>query len=269
MLIDSPYLVRPGRKFSLKDVPTNDKGEFDDKHGARKPTHARLKELDQFQEILYAQAKHALLIVFQAMDAGGKDGAIEFIFSGVNPQGCRVTSFKKPTDLELSHDFLWRIHDAAPPKGMIGIFNRSHYESVLVERVHDLVAQAVWRGRYKHINDFEKMLSDEGTTILKFFLHISKDEQRERLQARINDPKKNWKFNPADLDERKVWDEYQKAYEDAMEKCSTEHAPWYVVPADRKWYRNWVISDVIVRTIEKLDLKLPPPKEGIEGYVVE
>jgi PPK2 family polyphosphate:nucleotide phosphotransferase len=187
----------------------------------------------------------------------------------VNPQGCQVTSFKRPTPLELAHDFLWRVHTAAPPKGMIGIFNRSHYESVLVERVHNLVPEKVWKDRYEHINEMEKTLAEEGTTILKFFLHISKDEQKERLEARLKDPKKHWKFNPADLDERKLWGQYQTAYHDAIEKCSTEHAPWYVVPADRKWFRNWVLSDVIVRTLDSLKMKYPPAPPGLNKIKVK
>src|SRR6476659_10416888 len=187
------------------------------------------------------------------MDCGGKDGSIEHVFSSVNPQGCQVTSFKVPTPLELAHDYLWRIHQAVPPKGMIGIFNRSHYESVLVERVKNLVPKDVWSRRYRHINEFERLLADEGTTIIKFFLHISKDEQKRRMQARLDDKQKNWKFNVGDLKERALWDDYQEAYQDALRECSTDYAPWYVVPADKKWYRNWVISDTIVRTVQSLD----------------
>jgi PPK2 family polyphosphate:nucleotide phosphotransferase len=269
VIIDTPYLVKPGKPFKLSDRDTNDRGDFDDKDDAGDATDKLLEQMADLQEKLYAQNSQALLIVLQAMDAGGKDGSIEHVFSSVNPQGCQITSFKRPTELELAHDYLWRIHSAAPRKGMIGIFNRSHYESVLVERVRDLVPKAVWKKRYDHINDFERMLVDEGTTILKFFLHISKDEQRERLEARLQDPTKNWKFNPGDLDERKLWDNYQAAYQDAIEKCSTEWAPWYVVPADRKWYRNWVLSDVIVRAMKKMDPKFPKAIEGIEKYRVE
>jgi PPK2 family polyphosphate:nucleotide phosphotransferase len=264
----SPYLVDPGEKINLNKRPTSDKGSFEDKDDAQKATDKKLERLRELQEILYAQGKHALLVVFQAMDAGGKDGAIKSVFNGVNPQGCAVTSFKVPTSLELSHDFLWRIHQAVPEKGMIGIFNRSHYESVLVERVKKLVPESVWSKRYDHINAFEKLLADEGTTIVKFYLHISKDEQRERLQDRIKDPNKHWKFNPKDLEEREHWDAYIAAFEDALQKCSTPHAPWYVVPADRKWYRNWVIADVLVRTLEKLDLKYPPAAEGIDKITI-
>jgi PPK2 family polyphosphate:nucleotide phosphotransferase len=268
-MIDSPYLVRPGKKFRIEDAPTNDDGMFKSREEGEAAVEVTRKRLHELQEVLYAQGKHAILIVFQAMDAGGKDGAIEHVFSGVNPQGCQVTSFKVPTPLELSHDFLWRIHHAAPAKGMIGIFNRSHYESVLVERVKGLVPEPVWRRRYEHINNFERLLADEGTTILKFFLHISKKEQKERMQARIDDPTKNWKFNPKDLDERARWDDYMRAFDDALERCSTEWAPWYIVPSDRKWFRNWVVSDVIVRTLESLDLKYPDPAPGIRGLKIK
>src|SRR4051812_17040170 len=251
---NSPYMVRPGKKLKLAKRATNDTGHFKDKEQAADDTAKNLQRLDALQEKLYAEGKHALLVVVQAMDCGGKDGAIDHVFSGVNPQGCQVTSFKVPTSLELRHDFLWRIHDACPPMGMIGIFNRSHYESVLVERVHKLVPESVLKSRYDHINAFEKLLADEGTTILKFFLHISKEEQKERLEARLKDKSKNWKFNIGDLAERKLWPKYQQAYEDALEKCSTKHAPWVVVPADRKWFRNWVISDTIVRTLQTLKM---------------
>jgi PPK2 family polyphosphate:nucleotide phosphotransferase len=268
-MFESDYLVRPGKKFVLKKFPTDDTGPFDDKDDAAKAVEKNLARLRELQEVLYAESKHAVLVVLQAMDAGGKDGAIEHVFSGVNPQGCAVTSFKKPTPLELSHDFLWRIHAAVPPRGMIGIFNRSHYESVLVERVKKLVPKGVWSKRYDHINAFERMLADEGVTILKFFLHISKDEQRQRLEKRLADPAKNWKFNPADLVERKLWDDYQDAFDDLLERCSTDYAPWYVVPADRKWFRNWVLSETIVHTMESLDMKFPPPAAGLDKIRIE
>jgi len=268
-MIESPFLVKPGRQVKLSDYPTDDTGPFKDKSEAVEPTAKNLKRLDELQEVLYAEGKHALLIVFQAMDAGGKDGAIEHVFSGINPQGCMVTSFKAPSTLERSHDFLWRIHHACPPRGMIGIFNRSHYESILVERVRNLAPKDVWKKRYDHINAFEAMLGDEGTTIVKFFLHISHEEQKERLQARLNDPDKNWKFNPADLEERKFWDDYQDAFADLLERCSKQAAPWYVVPADRKWFRNWVVSDVLTRTLESLDMKFPRPMEGLDKIVIE
>jgi PPK2 family polyphosphate:nucleotide phosphotransferase len=268
-MIHSPYLVAPGKKFKLSDYPTDDTGDFKDKQEARTPTKKNLQKLDKLQEVLYAQSKYAVLVVFQAMDGGGKDGAISHVFRGVNPQGCSVTSFKVPSTLEAAHDFLWRIHAATPAKGMIGIFNRSHYESVLVERVHQIVPEKVWSKRYHHINEFEKMLADEGTTIIKFFLHISYEEQKRRMQKRLADPRKNWKFSPADLKERKRWDDYQAAYHDAIRKCSTECAPWYIVPADHKWFRNWVVSDTIMRTMSKLDLKFPPPLKDADKIRVK
>jgi len=268
-MIDSPYLVEPGKKLKLSKRPTDDTGKFRDKSQAAGPTGKNLEKLDELQELLYAESRRALLVIFQAMDAGGKDGAIEHVFSGVNPQGCSVTSFKVPTHIEAEHDFLWRHHDAAPRKGMIGIHNRSHYESVLVERVHELVPKSVWQNRYNRINEFERLLVDENTTILKFFLHISKDEQKRRLEKRLKDPHKNWKFNPADLKERDRWNDYQQAYEDALEKCSTKHAPWFIVPADHKWYRNWVVSDVIVRTLASLKMKYPPPPPGLDKIVIK
>jgi PPK2 family polyphosphate:nucleotide phosphotransferase len=267
-MIDSPYIVRPGQKVRLSRWPTDDTGDFEDKDEARPASHKILKKLDEQQELLYASGKHALLIVFQAMDGGGKDGAIEHVFSGVNPQGCVVTSFKAPSPQELSHDFLWRVHNAAPARGMIGIFNRSHYESVLVERVRQLAPRDVWKRRYDHINAFEKLLSDEGTTILKFFLHISWEEQKRRMEARLKDPLKNWKFSPSDLKERRRWDDYMKAYEDALERCSTKHAPWYIVPADHKWFRNWIVSDTILRALKRLKLAPPPPLKDADKIKV-
>ncbi len=268
-MVETPYLVQPGKKFRLKDFKTDSTDGFKDKDDAAPVTEKNLAKLAEVQELLYASGKYALLVVFQAMDAGGKDGSIKHIFSGVNPQGCQVTSFKKPTALELAHDYLWRIHAAAPPRGMIGIFNRSHYESVLVERVHSLVPKSVWSKRYDSINSFESLLADEGVAIVKFFLHISKDEQKRRLEARLKDKSKNWKFNIADLDERKLWDDYQEAYADALEKCSTKAAPWYVVPSDHKWFRNWVISDTLVRTLKDLDMAYPKPAEGLDKVVVK
>lgn len=268
-MIDSPYLIEPGKKFRMKDIKPDDDGPFKgNRTVAEAAAEKNLQQLADMQELLYAEARHAVLVVLQAMDAGGKDGTIEYLFSGVNPQGCQVTSFKAPSTLEKSHDFLWRIHNAAPAKGMIGIFNRSHYESVLVERIHEYAPKTVWKKRYDHINNFEQMLADEGTTILKFYLHISHEEQAERIQKRLNDPKKNWKFNPADLEERKLWDEYMEAFEDALTKCSAKAAPWYVIPSDKKWYRNYVISDILVRAMKELDLKFPDPIPDIAKYKV-
>src|ERR1700683_361312 len=236
-MLNSPYIVEPSSKVRLSQWASDDAGSFKSKEEAAAEIEKnlkKLKKLSELQNLLYAESKHALLIVFQAMDAGGKDGAIAHVFSGVNPQGCDVTSFKTPSTLEKSHDFLWRIHAAVPRRGMIGIFNRSHYESVLVERVKNLVPEKVWSKRYDSINDFDKMLAQEGVVILKFFLHISKDEQKRRLKDRLTDPDKNWKFSANDLAERKFWDDYQSAFEDLLGRCSTKHAPWVIVPSDRK-----------------------------------
>ena len=268
-MVDSPYLVKPGKKFKLTRIDPDDTGKYKDKEHARPDVEENLRALDLLQEVLYAQAKYAVLIVFQAMDAGGKDGAIEHIFSGVNPQGCSVASFKAPSHLELAHDYLWRYHLAVPRKGMIGIFNRSHYESVLVERVKGIAPRKVWSKRYDQINAFEDMLAVENVVTLKFYLHISKDEQARRLQARLDHPEKHWKFDPGDLEERKRWDEYMDAFEDALGKCSTPQAPWYVIPSNKKWFRNWAISDVIVRTMKELPLEYPKAVEDVTKYKVE
>jgi PPK2 family polyphosphate:nucleotide phosphotransferase len=267
-MVDSPYLVEPGKRFHFASRPTDDTGPFKDKEDAKPATRENLEKLDGLQEVLYAESKRALLVVFQAMDCGGKDGAIEHVFSGLDPQGCAVTNFKVPTSLERSHDFLWRHHLAVPGKGMIGIHNRSHYESVLVERVKNIVPKSVWSKRYDHINEFERILSEDCVTIIKFCLHISKAEQKRRLEARRDNPAKQWKFNPADLEERKHWDAYQDAFQDALRNTSTKYGPWYVVPADRKWFRNWVVSDVIVRTLKRLKPQYPPPVPGIEKIVI-
>ena len=263
------FRVPPGKKFKLDDIDPGDTGDFKDKLHAQAPIKKNLGALDELQEVLYAQGKHAVLVVLQALDAGGKDGAIDYLFSGLNPQGCQVTSFKLPTSHELARDYLWRYHMAVPPRGMIGIFNRSHYEAVLVERVKNIVPPAVWKKRFDHINQWEQMLVDEGTTILKFYLHISKDEQRRRLQSRLDDPHKNWKFEPGDLDTRRQWDDYQAAYQDVLTKCSTAHAPWHVIPSDKKWFRNWAISEIIVTELKKLDLEYPKPKVDVSKYTVE
>jgi len=265
----SSFRVPPGKKFKLADIDPGDTGDFKDKLHAQAPIKKNLAQLDELQEVLYAQGKHAVLVVLQALDAGGKDGAIDYLFSGINPQGCQVTSFKLPTSHELARDYLWRYHMAVPPRGMIGIFNRSHYEAVLVERVKNIVPPAVWKKRFDQINQWEQMLVDEGTTVLKFYLHISKDEQRRRLQSRLDDPHKNWKFEPGDLDTRKQWDDYQAAYQDVLTKCSTAHAPWHVIPADKKWFRNWAISEILVAELKKLDLEYPKPKVDVSKYKVE
>jgi PPK2 family polyphosphate:nucleotide phosphotransferase len=227
------------------------------------------KALEELQELLYADGRHKMLVILQGVDACGKDGTIRAVFEGVNPQGVKVASFKRPTEEELAHDYLWRVHAHLPRSGEIAIFNRSHYEDVLVVRVHDLVPRDRWSKRYEHIRAFEQMLVDEGTTIVKFFLHVSKDEQRVRLQERIDNPAKRWKFSRADLGERKLWDEYAAAFEDMLDETSTAGAPWYVVPADRNWYRNLVVSQVLVDTMRGLDLRYPPAEEDLADLVVD
>lgn len=263
----SHFTIAPGKRIKLSKTATDDTGEFDSKHEGHDATDTLTDQLEELQELLYAQSKHAILIVLQGMDTAGKDGAIRKVFGNVNPQGCRVASFKVPTPEELAHDFLWRIHQQTPGKGMITIFNRSHYESVLVERVHKLVEPKVWKERYKLINEFESLLVSEGTTILKFFLHISKKEQRERLQARLDDPAKHWKFNIGDVRERTLWNDYQRAYEDAVNECSTKAAPWYVIPADHKWYRDYAIASTLVDTLRGLKMTYPEAAETLPKTV--
>lgn len=220
-----------------------------------------LKRLDELQELLYAEKKHALLIVLQGMDTAGKDGTIRHVMSGVSPAGCSVTSFKVPNSEELAHDFLWRVHKAVPPRGIIGIFNRSHYEDVLVVRVHKLVPKDVWKPRYNEINHFERILAENDVKILKFFLHISKEEQKKRLDARLHDPRKKWKLSKADEKERKLWDDYVTAYEATLYRCSTEYAPWFIIPSDHKWFRNLAVSRIMVETLEGFDLRFPEVPE--------
>jgi PPK2 family polyphosphate:nucleotide phosphotransferase len=225
---------------------------------------ALVARLDGLQERLYANGHRALLIVLQGMDTSGKDGTIKHVMSGVNPQGCRVVAFKAPSKEELSRDFLWRVHREVPPKGFIGIFNRSHYEDVLITRVHGWISDKVAKRRFNQIKEFEDLLYESGTAILKFFLHISKDEQKERLEARVRDPEKRWKWSSGDLEERQLWEDYMQAFEQVMSATSTECAPWYVVPANRKWYRNLVVADRVVAALEEMKLKTPPEPEGVD-----
>ncbi len=262
------FLVPPGTEVKLVDYNADFTGDYERKREAKDDLKDNIDRLRDLQRVLWAEDKHALLIVLQAMDAGGKDGTIRHVFSGVNPQGCKVTSFKVPTKDELDHDYLWRVHKAVPGKGTIGIFNRSHYEDVLVVRVHNLVPPAVWGQRYDQINEFEKLLADTGTTILKFFLHISKEEQKARFEARLQDPRKNWKFSQGDVEERAYWDGYMRAFEAALSRCSTPWAPWYVIPANHKWYRNLAVSQIIVETLERLDMHYPPPLPNADQIVV-
>ncbi len=263
-----PFLVPPGMQVTLTDYDPGFTGNYQSKAETKAELERNVKQLRELQGVLWAGSEHALLIILQAMDAGGKDGTIKHVMRGVNPQGCQVTSFKVPTKEELDHDFLWRIHRATPRRGYIGIFNRSHYEDVLVVRVHNLVPPEVWQQRYEQINCFEKLLVDTGTTILKFFLHISKEEQKERFEARLRDPRKNWKFSMKDVEERDHWDDYMRAYEDALSLCNKPWAPWYVIPANRKWYRNLAVSEIIVEALEKLDLRYPPPLPDADQIVI-
>jgi len=221
------------------------------------------------QNVLYAEAKHAVLVVLQAMDTGGKDGVVRKVFGPLNSQGVTVTSFKRPTAVELAHDYLWRIHQNVPARGQLGIFNRSHYEDVLVARVHELAARGKIEERYEQINQFEKYLSENGVTILKFFLHISKAEQKRRLQARLDDAQKNWKFEPGDLAERKYWDRYMQANELVLTRCATPWAPWHVIPADRKWHRDWLVAKFTRAALEELHPRYPKPAEGLDKVVIE
>ena len=249
-------LVKPGSKVKLSEW------DPDDKFGMGRDDDAlahNLERLTELQHLLYADQRHTLLIVLQALDAGGKDGTIRHVMSGVNPQGCDVTSFKVPSDRERQHDYLWRVHKAVPPLGNIGIFNRSHYEDVLVVRVHQLAPKKVWQRRYRQINEFERMLTENRVTMLKFFLHISKEEQKRRFESRIKDPTKNWKLSLPDFEERKHWDDYIRAYETALRKCSTDWAPWYIIPANDKWFRNYTVSQIVVGALEEMRLKYPPP----------
>jgi PPK2 family polyphosphate:nucleotide phosphotransferase len=254
------YRVRPGQKVELSEIDPNDTHLVPGgKSEAKRENAATQERLGELQELLFASHDRKLLLILQGMDTSGKDGTIRHVMGGFNPSGTRVASFRDPSIDELDHDYLWRVHRQAPIKGEVVVFNRSHYEDVLIVRVHKLVPKAVWEKRYHQINAFEQMLVEEGTVILKFFLHISKEEQRKRLQARIEDPTKRWKFQHSDLEERELWDDYQQAYEDALSKTATEAAPWYIVPADQKWYRNYVVGTVLVAALERLDMKYPDP----------
>ncbi len=253
------YRVKPGTKVDFSKCPTDDKELFDgDKKEDYEPQFLELQdELKDLQRKLYGQNKHKVLVVIQAMDTGGKDGCVKNVFSHIDPQGLHVRSFKKPSEEELSYDFLWRVHAKVPARGDIVIFNRSHYEDIIAVRVKKLFPEKVWKKRQKHVADFEQMLADEGTTIVKIFLHISKDEQKKRLQARLDNPEKHWKFHPDDLADRKRWDDFMHAYEDVITKTSTDDAPWFVVPADRKWYRNLCVARIMVDTLNALNPEMP------------
>lgn len=270
--LDEKLLVKEGSKFSLKDCDTKYTAMFKDKEDAEEMLQHDIQRMAGLQDILFAMGKYSLLIVFQAMDAAGKDGTIKHVMTGINPQGCIVTSFKQPSIEELAHDYLWRINQHLPRRGMISIFNRSHYEEVLVTRVHpeyilgqnipgidsvDKIDKSFWKKRYESINNFEKHLAENGTVILKFFLHVSKDEQKERFLKRIEEPEKNWKFSAGDVKERQRWAQYMGAYEEAITHTSKSHAPWYVIPADKKWFMRAAVGDIIVGTLESLNLTYP------------
>ena len=264
------YRIRPGETVDLAARDPADREAFAGDKEAGLARLAQLTErLDELQETLYAEGERRLLVVLQAMDAGGKDGTIRNVFSRVDPLGVRVQSFRAPTEIEKAHDFLWRIHAQVPARGEIAVFNRSHYEDVVVARIHELVPEALWSKRYDHIVAFERMLHDEGTTIVKLFLHMSKEEQRKRLQERLDDPRKHWKAREGDLRERRLWPAYMEAYGEAIGRTSTDAAPWYVVPADRNWYRNLLVAQILVSTLRALDLRLPGLRPDVTSRVVE
>jgi PPK2 family polyphosphate:nucleotide phosphotransferase len=265
MKFKSPYLIKPHTKVRLSQFQTNERGDFRDESETKPVLEKHREQLADLQEVFYAAQTKALLIVLQGMDTAGKDGTIRHIFSGINPQGCQVASFKVPTPLEARHDFLWRCHQQIPPRGMIGIFNRSHYEEVLSPVVHGTLDPKAARGRLDDINEWESTLSDNGVVILKFFLHISQEEQTERLQARIDDPNKHWKLSPADFAERKFWPQYTDAYEDILRHTSHKQAPWFVIPADHKWFRNVVISTILVQAMQMMKLEYPKPTFDPKG----
>jgi PPK2 family polyphosphate:nucleotide phosphotransferase len=258
------FRVEPGKRAHLNRRDPADVKAFPDRKSAEEQSVKDGAAIDKLQDRLYAEQKRAVLVVLQGIDTAGKDGTIRHVFKGVNPQGVRVTGFKEPSEEEKRHDFLWRVHKAAPAAGEIGIFNRSHYEDVLIVRVHNLVAPAVWNRRYGQINDFEAELTAKGITVVKCFLHISREEQQARLQARLEDPTKHWKYNPADVDEREFWPAYAEAYQAALERCNNPDAPWYVIPSDRKWYRNWAVTTLLLETLKDLDPQWPKADFDVE-----
>ncbi len=262
------YRIKPGSKVDLNEFDPADTDDWN-KKDALAETAKLEPRLAELQELLYATEKRALLVVLQGMDTSGKDGTISHVMGAFNPQGCQVAPFKVPTREELAHDFLWRVHKMVPARGMVGIFNRSHYEDVLVVRVDEIAPEPVWKRRYSAINAFEKLLTANGVVMVKFFMHISKDEQRLRLMDRLANPQDQWKFRVGDLKARAKWDEYMHAYEDALSKCSTDQAPWYVIPADKKWRRNLLISQILVAKLEELGLEWPPLEAEAQGITIE
>lgn len=263
------WRVRPGKDLDLTERdPGSKAGAPGDEEATEAASAVLIEELAQWQSRLWAESRQCLLVVLQAMDAGGKDGTIRKVFTGVNPQGVKVHAFKAPTAEELAHDFLWRVHHRTPAAGEITVFNRSHYEDVLVVRVEDLVPKDVWKARYGTIRDFEALLAERGTRVVKLFLHISPDEQRERFQARLDEPAKRWKFAKADLEVREKWDDYQEAYADALAETSTDEAPWYVIPADHKWYRDWAVLNVLLHHLRDLDPQYPDEEPGLDDLTI-
>lgn len=260
--------VPPKKNIRLADYDPAYTSDIKSAEDAREDFKKLNMKMIDLQELMYAEKKHGLLIILQAMDAGGKDGTIKHVMRGINPQSCQVRSFKAPTDLERSHDFLWRYHIAVPPKGMVGIFNRSHYEDVLVTRVHKWVTDKEARRRFKKINQFEQLLIDNGIAVVKFYLHISKEEQKKRLEERLQNKEKHWKFSKNDVKERLLWDQYMEAFEDVLNHCSTVDAPWYIIPSNHKWFRNLAVAKILVKTMEALDMKTPAPEEGLESVVI-
>lgn len=267
--MSQPFIVTPGSSVCLTDYDADYTGHYRKKGETKSALKKLHKRLTKLQALLYAENQRALLIILQGMDTCGKDGTIRGVMSGINVQGCDVVNFKVPSAHEASHDFLWRAHRAVPAKGTIGIFNRSHYEDVLVARVHNLVPEEDWTLRYQQINNFEKMLVENRMVVLKFFLHISKDEQKARLESRLKDPRKHWKIAESDIRERAYWDDYMQAYEAVFNTCSTEWAPWHIIPANKKWYRNLVITERVVEALEKLDMKYPEPTFDISQITIE
>ena len=264
MKLRDKLVVPPRKPVTLADWDPGDTHGFA-KEPAIEKIETSIARLDELQYLMYAEHRRALLVVLQGMDAAGKDGTIRHVMRGFNPQGCRVTAFKTPTAEEADHDFLWRVHRAVPPRGDIAIFNRSHYEDVLIARVRKLVPKDMWSRRYDEINRFEQLLAENGVVVVKFLLHISRDEQRRRFEERLHDPAKQWKLSPGDFEDRKRWDEYAAAYEEALARCSTPDAPWFIVPANKKWFRNLAVSHILIETLEALDMRFPKPSFDVSG----
>ncbi len=264
-----PITIKPGSKCVISKIDLTKLHAKLDKKSAEKRIEQNAKRMSELANVLFAENQRAILLVLQGMDTAGKDGTIRTVMRGVNPRGCQVVSFKRPSEEELDHDFLWRVHQVVPRKGNIGIFNRSHYEDVLVVRVHSIVPEKIWRARYDQINAMEKLLVDTGTVVIKCFLLISNETQRARLQARIDDPQEHWKFNLNDLAERKLWDQYVTAYEEMITRCNTEYAPWHIIPSEKKWYRNLLVSELLRKTLEEMNPQYPAAEKSFQGVVVE